>query len=132
MTLQSNGKEKTNMMKFGLLTSICEGMTFEEVVNFAAENQLECLEVACWPQGGAQRRYAGVSHIDVANLDEKKAAEIKQLCQEKGRRDFFPRILSQHTGAGREKKKQLYQPFIQTDGRICIARCQYDYNIYRT
>ena len=50
------------MMKFGLLTSICEGMTFEEVVNFAAENQLECLEVACWPQGGAQRRYAGVSH----------------------------------------------------------------------
>ena len=37
MTLQSNGKEKTNMMKFGLLTSICEGMTFEEVVNFAAE-----------------------------------------------------------------------------------------------
>ena len=46
------------MMKFGLLTSICEGMTFEEVVNFAAENQLECLEVACWPQGGAQRRYA--------------------------------------------------------------------------
>ena len=72
------------MMKFGLLTSICEGMTFEEVVNFAAENQLECLEVACWPQGGAQRRYAGVSHIDVANLDEKKAAEIKQLCQEKG------------------------------------------------
>lgn len=84
MTLQSNGKEKTNMMKFGLLTSICEGMTFEEVVDFAAENQLECLEVACWPQGGAQRRYAGVSHIDVANLDEKKAAEIKQLCQEKG------------------------------------------------
>ena len=72
------------MMKFGLLTSICEGMTFEEVVNFAAENQLECLEVACWPQGGAQRRYAGVNHIDVANLDEKKAAEIKQLCQEKG------------------------------------------------
>ena len=32
-----------------------EGMTFEEVVDFAAENGLECLEVACWPQGGAQR-----------------------------------------------------------------------------
>ena len=66
-------------MKFGLLTAICEGMTFEEVVDFAAENNLECLEVACWPQGGAQRRYAGVSHIDVANLDEAKAAEINKL-----------------------------------------------------
>lgn len=72
------------MMKFGLLTAICDGMTFEEVVDFAAESQLECLEVACWPQGGAQRRYAGVSHIDVANLTEEKAAYIKKYCEEKG------------------------------------------------
>lgn len=71
-------------MKLGLLTAICEGMTFEEVVDFAAENHLECLEVACWPQGGAKRRYAGVSHIDVANLDAKKAAEINDLCKCKG------------------------------------------------
>ena len=47
-------------MKFGLLTAILEGTTFEEAVDFAAENQLECLEVACWPNtGGAKRRYAG-------------------------------------------------------------------------
>ena len=43
-------------MKFGLLTAICEGMTFEEVVDFAAENTLECLEGACWPAFGAKRR----------------------------------------------------------------------------
>lgn len=71
-------------MKFGLLTAICDGMSFEEVVDFAAENHLECLEVACWPQGGAQRRYAGVSHIDVANLTEEKIAYIKTYCEEKG------------------------------------------------
>ena len=39
-------------MKFGLLTAILEGTTFEEAVDFAAENQLECLEVACWPKAG--------------------------------------------------------------------------------
>lgn len=72
------------MIKFGLLTAICEGMTFEEVVDFAAENNLECLEVACWPQGGAARRYAGVSHIDVANLTPEKADGIKKLCADKG------------------------------------------------
>lgn len=71
-------------MKFGLLTAICDGMSFEEVVDFAAENQLECLEVACWPQGGAQRRYAGVSHIDVANLTAEKAVAIKNYCKERG------------------------------------------------
>lgn len=71
-------------MKLGFITAICDGMTFEEVVDFAAENKLECLEVACWPQGGAQRRYAGVSHIDVVNLTEEKAVYIKELCKEKG------------------------------------------------
>lgn len=71
-------------MKLGLLTAICEGMTFEEVVDFASENHLECLEVACWPAAGAKRRYAGVSHIDVVNLTEEKAKEINALCWEKG------------------------------------------------
>ena len=71
-------------MKFGLLTAICDGMTFEEVVDFAAENHLECLEVACWPQTGAKRRYAGVSHIDAANLTEEQAEEIRTLCAKKG------------------------------------------------
>lgn len=70
-------------MKLGFVTSICDGMTFEEVVDYAAENKLECLEVACWPQGGAQRRYAGVSHIDVVNLNEEKAAHIKEYCKKK-------------------------------------------------
>lgn len=70
-------------MKLGLLTAICDGMTFEEVVDFASENGLECLEVACWPQGGAKRRYAGVSHIDVANLTEEKAAYINEYCSKK-------------------------------------------------
>ena len=71
-------------MKLGFITAICEGMSFEEVVDFASENGLECLEVACWPQGGAQRRYAGVSHIDVANLTAEKAEEIKSYCKAKG------------------------------------------------
>ena len=63
-------------MKLGLITAICEGMDFEEVVDFAAENGLECLEVACWPEGGAQRRYAGVSHINVDGLTPEKAQSI--------------------------------------------------------
>lgn len=71
-------------MKLGFITSICEGMTFEEVVDFAAENGLECLEVACWPNFGAKRRYAGVSHIDVAALTPEKTEEIKALCASRG------------------------------------------------
>ena len=72
-------------MKFGLITSIFEGMGFKEVVDFAAGNGLECLEVACWPtSGGAKRRYAGVSHIDAENLTMEKAEEIKAYLRVKG------------------------------------------------
>lgn len=72
-------------MKFGLLTAILEGTTFEEAVDFASENGLECLEVACWPNtGGAKRRYAGVCHIDAEALTKEKADEINKYCADKG------------------------------------------------
>ena len=73
------------MMKFGLLTAILEGMDFKEVVDFAAENKLECLEVACWPaSGGEKRRYAGVCHIDAEALTPEKAKEITDYTKAKG------------------------------------------------
>ena len=72
-------------MKFGLLTAILDGMEFNEVVDFAHENGLECLEVACWPaSGGARRRYAGVCHIDAEGLTPEKAEEILAYTKSKG------------------------------------------------
>lgn len=72
-------------MKLGLITSIFEEMNFKQVVDFAAENGLECLEVACWPaSGGAKRRYAGVCHIDAETLTMEEAEEIKAYLKVKG------------------------------------------------
>lgn len=70
-------------MKLGLITAIFDRMDFKEVVDFSAQNGLECLEVACWPKGNAERRYAGVSHIDVEHLDVPKAKEILDYCRQK-------------------------------------------------
>lgn len=70
-------------MKLGLLTSILQDYTFEEAVDFAAANGLRCLEVACWPKGKAERRYAGVSHIDVDTLSDERIAQIKEYCRSK-------------------------------------------------
>ena len=58
------------MIKFGLLTAILDGWTYEEAVDIAAEMGFKCLEVACWPAGKAERRYAGVSHIDAERVLE--------------------------------------------------------------
>jgi sugar phosphate isomerase/epimerase len=56
---------------------------FEEVIDTASNLGFECIEVACWPAGGAERRYAGVHHIDVASLDDEKITHIKQYCKDK-------------------------------------------------
>lgn len=70
-------------MKLGLVSAILEKYDFEQMIDIAAENGLECVEVACWPAGKAERRYAGVSHIDTANLTEQKAQEILDYCRQK-------------------------------------------------
>ena len=74
------------MIHFGLLTAILDGWSFEEAVDTAAEMGFECLEVACWPAGKAERRYAGVSHIDAERVleDDEYAAYVKNYVESKG------------------------------------------------
>ena len=71
-------------MKLGFVSAILDGWNFEEMIDTAAEMGYECVEVACWPQGKAERRYAGVSHIDVENTTEEYIAHIKDYCKQKG------------------------------------------------
>ncbi len=59
-------------MKLGLLSAILEGYSFEEMIDIVSGMGFACVEVACWPQGKAERRYAGVSHIDVEHQTRKK------------------------------------------------------------
>ena len=70
-------------MKLGIVSAIYDGFTFEEMIDHASEVGYECVEVACWPQGKAERRYAGVSHIDVDNTSEDYIAYVKDYCAKK-------------------------------------------------
>lgn len=63
-------------MKLGLLSAILENKTFEEVIDLADDLGYRSVELACWPQGKAARRYAGTSHIDVQQLDKDKAESL--------------------------------------------------------
>ncbi|MNM63597.1 Inosose dehydratase [compost metagenome] len=65
-------------MKLGVVSAILDKSTFEEVIDFVAENGMECVELACWPKGKAERRYAGVCHIDVDELNDEKVKYIKE------------------------------------------------------
>jgi sugar phosphate isomerase/epimerase len=57
-------------LKLGLLTAAFPDLSLEQVAEWAAAEGFETLEIACWPSStGEQRRYSGVTHIDVDALD---------------------------------------------------------------
>ncbi|MCD8334060.1 MAG: sugar phosphate isomerase/epimerase, partial [Clostridiales bacterium] len=57
-------------MKLGFVSAILDQSSYEEMMDVAGSMGFQCVEVACWPQGKAERRYAGVSHIDAERVLE--------------------------------------------------------------
>lgn len=72
------------MLDLGFVSAILPGLSFEKVIDFAAANGFRCVEMMCWPKGKAERRYAGVTHIDVTDLNQKKAAYLNEYAAKKG------------------------------------------------
>ena len=56
-------------MKLGFVSAILPDLTLDEVLAFGKAAGYRCVEVMCWPAGKAERRYAGVTHIDVTDMD---------------------------------------------------------------
>jgi sugar phosphate isomerase/epimerase len=69
-------------MKLGLFTAAFPGKSLGEVATWAASNGFEALEIACWPVGKADRRYAGVTTIDVVNFSPEKARHAWDILRE--------------------------------------------------
>lgn len=73
-------------MKLGLVSAIADTMGYEEMIDLVAQAGLECIEVAYWPAGKAERRYAGVSHIDADRVlgDDAYAQHLLDYAAQKG------------------------------------------------
>jgi sugar phosphate isomerase/epimerase len=67
------------MMKLGFVSAILPDLSLEEVIRFAAAEGFGCVELMCWPKGKAERRYAGVTHIDVVDFDKAEADRVNEL-----------------------------------------------------
>lgn len=71
-------------MKRGYYSAIVPDLTYRQVVEFAASLDMDCVEVACWPDSAGKRRYSGVTHIDVAALSANTIEDIRHINQETG------------------------------------------------
>lgn len=66
-------------MQLGFVSAILPELSLAEVASFAAESGYDCVELMCWPPSKAERRYAGVTHVDVTDFTESKAREIQKI-----------------------------------------------------
>jgi sugar phosphate isomerase/epimerase len=71
------------MLDLGFVSAILADSSFEEVIDFASAERFKCVEIMCWPKGKAERRYAGVTHIDVDNLSDSGQQHILEYLQRK-------------------------------------------------
>jgi len=64
-------------MKLGLLTAPLPNVPLMEIAKWAHEQRFESLEVCCWPKSAdTNRRYAGITHIDVEDISADQGAQI--------------------------------------------------------
>jgi sugar phosphate isomerase/epimerase len=85
-------------MKLGFVSAILPDLELDEVFQTTAELGFDCVELMCWPLGKAQRRYAGVTHVDVDSVDSANANDIRQRAAEFGVEisglGYYPNALS--------------------------------------
>lgn len=63
-------------MQLGFVSAILAEYPLGHVLKTAAEIGYQTVEVMCWPVGKAERRYAGVTHIDVNSLEPSHVLEL--------------------------------------------------------
>ena len=71
-------------MHLGFVSAILPELSLDQVLAFAAAEKFACVEAMCWPVGRAERKFAGVTHIDVDGFTAARAGAVHELCARHG------------------------------------------------
>ncbi len=67
-------------MQLGFVSAILPELSLDQMLAFAATERFACVEAMCWPVGKAERKFAGVTHIDVEGFNAARAEAVHALC----------------------------------------------------
>jgi sugar phosphate isomerase/epimerase len=113
------------MMQLGFVSAIVPELSFDEVMTLASDLGYSCVEIMCWPPSKADRRYAGVTHLDVAALGEAQLLSIHKKLQETGIAisglGYYPNCLS-HDQEEAERCTEHLKKVIATAPRLGIRQ----------
>lgn len=98
-------------MRLGFVSAIFPEWTLDEVLGFAAREGFGSVELMCWPPGKADRRYAGVTHLDVTDWSAAKADAARQAIERHGvaisALGYYPNLLQADRDRARVEEDHL-------------------------
>lgn len=98
-------------MKLGFVSAILPDLSYEEVFAVAAEEGFDCVELMCWPKGKAERRYAGVTHVDVTEFNARQAESVLSAARKAGVEisglGYYPNPLAPNAEEARTAAEQI-------------------------
>jgi len=103
-------------MKLGFVSAILPELRFSEVCEFAAGEGFECIEVMCWPTGKAERKFAGVTHIDVTQFSNAHAEDTLATASHHGIEisalGYYPNVLDADSDVSNRAVRHLKKVII--------------------
>ena len=76
--------KEAGSMNLGFVSAILPELALEPLLAFAREEGFSCVELMCWPVGKSERKYAGVTHVDVTRLSQAAADGVNGLAERYG------------------------------------------------
>src|SRR4029077_20977845 len=71
----------TSTMQLGFVSAILPELSLKDVAEYARDTGYTCVELMCWPPSKAERRYAGVTHVDVSEFGPKQVGEVRSIME---------------------------------------------------
>ena len=112
-------------MQLGFVSAILPELSLESVLATAAEIGYECVELMCWPAEKADRRYAGVRHLEVEHFDDEAARHTNELVSRHGVSisglGYYPNLLSANR-ADAERFRQHLRKVIEAAALLGVCQ----------
>jgi sugar phosphate isomerase/epimerase len=106
-------------MNLGFVSAILPELGLEQVFAFAGEEGFGCVELMCWPTGKAERKFAGVTHVDVTSLSTARIGEILGQAAHHGVEisglGYYPNALDPDTEVSRRAVEHLKKVIVAAE-----------------
>ncbi|MFM2177563.1 MAG: hypothetical protein RL015_1661 [Verrucomicrobiota bacterium] len=105
-------------MKLGFVSAILAELSLDEVLGFASAEGFSCVEIMSWPVGRAERKYAGVTHVDATHFTQAMADDTNALCAKHGVNisalGYYPNVLDADSTATAAQIEHLKKVIVAT------------------